>query len=258
MMEINFPSSTALNVLPGRCLPTVIAESDVRPLFDKDGAIAEDMRFHDKPRLTKAMAISDSFLYGTTDSKLFADMESLISKLSYGAYYTVARRMFEHFKLSRGGQFADELLNELVSQDVSFVEWCNYFFRKLSEWIKEEKGNVCNMKKKTIQRFSFDCFDHRWHGLGIMIHQVQAIDVELLEFEMNEKNGNYKGKVKIHLYDHFGLDKVDVEKGHARYTQPWGSEDGFKAWWILQHYRWCKPFLTHIEITKSFHSKSNN
>jgi len=50
------------------------------------------------------------------------------------------------------------------------------------------------------------------------------------------------------LYDHFGLDESDIEK--------FGFAEGFRSWYILQHYinynKAYKPFLTLMEFDTTF------
>jgi hypothetical protein len=69
-----------------------------------------------------------------------------------------------------------------------------------------------------------------------------------------KENGDYEGKLKIVIYDHFGLDNEDVKPGSD------GSRfDGFYYWFMLQ--RWegfhkeFKPFVT--VINKELHFKGN-
>lgn len=54
--------------------------------------------------------------------------------------------------------------------------------------------------------------------------------------------------MKVNIYDHFGLDKADVDK---YWYQP-----GFGSWFALQHYdalnNKYKPFVTEIYIDVPF------
>lgn len=251
MKPVFIPVSATLTPVPGSCLPKIIASSKMKKYLDSGGYPNEDMMYYDNPSVL-GLNISADLLYGKTHEELFGYMRKLFTMTSFGQRQQIALKMVEHFKSRQGGEFRNDLLNVLVNQDVSFIAWVDNIFEKLSMWIKEANGNACNMKEAEIPRFSFDDFNHKWNGMGIMIHQMHAIEVELTEFEYNVNTGNYKGIVKFHLYDHFGLDREDVVKGHQRNIQPYGSEDGFKAWWILQHYKGYKPFLTHIEIYKKF------
>lgn len=83
---------------------------------------------------------------------------------------------------------------------------------------------------------------------------------------MNDTWGNYvevdnysfdgkyfKGTLRFHIYDHFGLDKPDVlPKGMKNY----GDLAGFRAWFTLQHYDLFngkyRPFITQMNIEIPF------
>ena len=52
------------------------------------------------------------------------------------------------------------------------------------------------------------------------------------------------------LYDHFGLDWADIRKHGDDHIPLPSTGNGFKAWYILQHYRSAKPFITKIDITE--------
>ncbi len=57
------------------------------------------------------------------------------------------------------------------------------------------------------------------------------------------------------VLNHFGLDWEDIEKhGNDRIPQH-RTGDFFKAWYILQHYRNAKPFIT--EMTRSIYIGGN-
>ncbi|WP_423775259.1 DUF3289 family protein [Chryseobacterium taklimakanense] len=48
------------------------------------------------------------------------------------------------------------------------------------------------------------------------------------------------------FYDHFGLDRDDIVKHRKDRIPQYHTGDFFKAWYILQHYRNAKPFITEI------------
>jgi len=48
----------------------------------------------------------------------------------------------------------------------------------------------------------------------------------------------------VEILDHFGLDLKDIEmkKDDFRY------DVGFASWWILQHRKGYKPFITQVNV----------
>ena len=67
--------------------------------------------------------------------------------------------------------------------------------------------------------------------------------------ELNFVEDEIKGKYQVILWDHFGLDKPDLERFYS-----YGA--GFRAWFILQHRYGYRPFLTKIVFEKEFTSKN--
>ncbi len=106
--------------------------------------------------------------------------------------------------------------------------------------------NLKNYPKMTLNRFSFPTLSPDIiNGLVIAIHQVWAAKIELKNVVINNTTKAGKGTLVFTMYDHFGLDAPDIEKfGGYPYLG-----DGFKAWYILQHYRNAKPFVTEIKIS---------
>jgi hypothetical protein len=63
------------------------------------------------------------------------------------------------------------------------------------------------------------------------------------QFDFFSDGKKYQLKYKIILYDHFGLDIPDVESGYYYI-------EGFLAWFVLQHHRSYKPFITKMESSE--------
>lgn len=87
----------------------------------------------------------------------------------------------------------------------------------------------------------------RAEGLQIAINDTWGNSVEVNNYEL--KNGKFKGNLHFTIYDHFGLDRPDVEKTYV-------NLQGFKSWFVLQHYDYYrgkyKPFATVSEIDVPF------
>ena len=87
--------------------------------------------------------------------------------------------------------------------------------------------------------------DKFFSGLTIMVNDTWAYEIFVSDFESKGEN-NHQIKLKIILYDHFGLDIPDVQ------NNLYYSFAGFRAWFVLQHYHSYKPFITKIEFEKTF------
>lgn len=86
-------------------------------------------------------------------------------------------------------------------------------------------------------------------GLTFIMNDVWSYTAELTEYQTT-KAGNvtfYSGKYRVTLYDHFGLDRPDVEKKFVYLA-------GFRSWFVLQHLTTfaCKPFITKVVVEYPF------
>jgi hypothetical protein len=93
-------------------------------------------------------------------------------------------------------------------------------------------------------------------NLKTLLTDLSIGDMQDVALEMHERfcqgiGGVYRSNVLDHeihtFYDHFGLDWVDVVK-LGNQQLPMNAGDNFKAWYILQHYRKAKPFITEITL----------
>lgn len=101
-------------------------------------------------------------------------------------------------------------------------------------------------KGKRIKQFRSPAYtwSENWNvlrGETIALNDIWAAEVILKEVKMNGED--YTAKYEVTLWDHFGLDKPDMEKFYS-----YGA--GFRAWFVLQHIFGYKPFLTRIKFTK--------
>ncbi len=193
-----------------------------------------------------------------TDEELFSRMKALFEWTSRGRLRTVALEMFNKFRKNEGGIYQSSLLNEEVNWNVEFRQWVQDFADVFARDIKMVRGNLTRLAlQQNMPVFSFGNLIDKALGLGITLHQVYACKAELLNYEFNKTTGDYKGIFKITLLDDFGLDKPDVIKNKSRFFVPPKGGSGFKAWWILQHYRCYRPFITEIVIYKQFLSNIN-
>jgi|GEM_PF-5214601 len=88
----------------------------------------------------------------------------------------------------------------------------------------------------------------------IMIHGTQKADFYLNNFTINPTTGAFYAEFTVNLFDDFGLELSDVTKFMKKriigmFKVP--DLDGLKAWYILQHQRGYKAFVTRISSTFS-------
>ena len=105
----------------------------------------------------------------------------------------------------------------------------------------------------------FSSFSDKLHGLTFALNDTWGFKVTLLNYRYDATTKKYWAKLKFDVFDHFGLDKDDVEKfGSMENVQKRAGKlapvapdsicqqaaDGFCSWFILQYKRGYKPFVT--------------
>ena len=87
-------------------------------------------------------------------------------------------------------------------------------------------------------------------GLTICINDTEETRVSRLDdLIFNTTTGEWEVTLYIEMYDHFGLDRNDV----LTYQ---GYNEGFAAWWRLQHIHNQIPFLTLCQFTYKIKGKT--
>ena len=72
----------------------------------------------------------------------------------------------------------------------------------------------------------------------------------MTNFQINQSTGDWSGSFFFEITDHFGLDRADALKYQ-------GINDGFAAWWLLQHDRGFIPEKTKIWVVATIKGKIN-
>jgi len=107
----------------------------------------------------------------------------------------------------------------------------------------------------------------RWGGLGITIHDTMGYRIDLLDYFQTSQHHHFK--IKITIYDYFGLDILDIGQRGSSSTATNGismgkwlplmvdsdgvlGSKGFIAWYYLQHIRGYRPLLTTLENEYDF------
>ncbi len=95
-----------------------------------------------------------------------------------------------------------------------------------------------------LQNLPSLAYSDKLSGLGISVNGTQAYDISLLSYTC--EGNRYKGQFKLEIYDHFGLDATDILADRFR------KNENFVSWFMLQHLRKYRPFITYIPLTYSF------
>jgi hypothetical protein len=181
--------------------------------------------------------------------------------------------MIEHFKNGKrkngphdiGADYSNENLTTAVMCHPDTIRFFNDIRKGLAEKLKIYKGNIIKIEKDKItsnntikgslpiqQPIYGIGSDITWKpipkgkGLTIALNDTWAYEVQIAEYQYNEEEATYQGKMKIIIYDHFGLDNDDVKSPKVAHFF-----ENFACWFVLQRWKGFekkyKPFVTVIE-----------
>lgn len=199
---------------------------------------------------------------------LFSNFRHMTSYLEWGIEGNI-EKMIDKFYKNEGGIYENEELTKAILNNPATENYC----KKVDSYIiKKIRSNFSNVeeiedlepyfiyKNKDDREIYFNglerekgfsspayTYKKNWNvlrGETIALNDIWATEV-YLQTLVFDKSGEIKGKYKVILWDHFGLDKPDLEKFYSL-----GA--GFRAWFILQHIYAYKPFLTKIVFEREF------
>ncbi|STO09814.1 Protein of uncharacterised function (DUF3289) [Flavobacterium hibernum] len=211
-----------------------------------------------------------------TDLRLWFNLRTLKALLAWGDLSPVLDEMIDKFKRSEGGIYENPVLTQAIKENPKTLEYCQKVEDYMAEQLKtnfdklEEVEDVDAYFEKIVNneiRFSnirgdrgaigkkfskpaFSYWDTKNWGIGnllsgrtLALNDIWATEVYLKQVVFN--GDDYVAKYQVILWDHFGLDKPDLEKFYY-------YENGFRAWFLLQHIHGYKPFITKMTFTKEF------
>jgi hypothetical protein len=205
-----------------------------------------------------------------SDDALFWDFEETASMyFATGELEGNLKRMIAKFKKNEGGVYEDEVLTKHVKTNKATTKYCqdidDYIAQKLKEYKGDteliEDGTIYLGTKKTITAdrtkigkshfsrplYSYDNLSNVTGGLTIALNDIWATQVILTDIKFSGEQ--YTGKYEVTLWDHFGLDLPDMEK---KFNIIPSVGEAFVTWFVLQHLRGYKPFITKITFTHNF------
>lgn len=225
--------------------PFLIGKAEREPGKNFDGTVAEDILYADKP--VQSASIMKDEMFTKTDAQLNVYMINLLESVSVGDMETVALEMQSRFFKAEGGVYTSNTLNKEIASNSAFVEYHNKFLSLFQARLKEARYDPNKMAIITMSLLNFSSFWDQALGLGITIHQVWSAKAELINYKADYSTGYWQCELDYTFYDHFGLDWADVEKNGKRIFPLYHTGDGFKAWYILQHYRSARPFIVEMK-----------
>jgi hypothetical protein len=269
---------------------TYIEEYQKKGFDKKEHMVFSNKNGIDSKRIYDIHDVSNVFNIEETlkksDDVLFIEFREMVIN-----YFTVARvpsmqanilQMIQKFQNKEGGiyenmelrnyikdhpsthRYCDELTKYIKKKlrdnggDVSKLEDTDVYWKRKDEsgkysldatkWYRESKGKTFYLTPRYNTTFSLGGEGQRnmIEGVAIAVGDVWATEAVITRYESDKRKKEYTVGYKVTLWDHFGLNIEDLVEKLPRLF------DGFKAWFILQHFRGYKPFITKIEFDKEF------
>ncbi|MEA1933764.1 MAG: DUF3289 family protein [Thermodesulfobacteriota bacterium] len=259
MQQLNAIAKVAVKTIKLHQRPVLVAKSQRNPGKKADGTTANDMKYGD---YTNEQIKNIRWNFQVDD--MISDLDSIPSKVLFRSFRHMVTelfamgeleknilRMIAKFEENSGGTYSAPTLVRAADSHQRTLGFVNELNGKLKTVIAKYRGDISKVRPAfdvvMTQRIYFNTKRDILRGMTIATNDIWAWTVEVLEYHFD--GVNYKGKYKITLYDHFGLDEPDVD-----YSKKYGNLAGFRAWFILQHLdRFAyKPFITVIELEKPF------
>lgn len=240
-------------------LPILLKSTARRPGLSESGQRADDLLFGDMDT-SQIEALGIMFRLDPIDTapaaQFFRVWRTMAADLfSTGELEDTIQRMIDRAQANTGVDFSDPVLTKAVRAHEQTVKLEKLIRERLAKALNQHRGDLslvtqADVGLRDLDRPIYNTAADSINGLTMAINDTHGYDVEVFEYELN--NGSYKGKFRIKLFDHFGLDAPDVQK-------KFGKLAGFRAWFILQHHQRFafKPFITRVELDYDFSGTVN-
>lgn len=199
-----------------------------------------------------------------SDEYIFWDFEQTATLLfARGEMQDVLKDMIAKFKRNEGGIYENPLLTKVIKDNKNTLAYCQSLQDYMAEKLKTAKGNLKLLEDKEAYFQIQDRLDKDKHftrpafgwrqdgnvlrGETITLNDIWATEVFITDYHRTEED--YTIKYTVTLWDHFGLDIPDMEK---IFNVVPSANEAFACWFVLQHLRGYKPFITKITFEQEF------
>ena len=242
-------------------------------LTPASNVIAEDMMFGTSFDLStiKDAKVRENIerLSKKSDDELFKNLINLAEWVSRGDLEDNNKRMIAEWQKkvyqTSEDHYTDSRLTDAVFKEETTQSLISEVKRLLHEALRVVNGDISRLSisnyigQFNIKRPKFPFSSDKLHGLTFALNDTWGFKVTLLNYRYDATTKKYWAKLKFDVFDHFGLDKDDVEKfGSMENVQERAGKlapvaldsicqqaaDGFCSWFILQYKRGYKPFVT--------------
>jgi len=188
-----------------------------------------------------------------------------------------AKKEFEEFLKKNSAQtiYTDPDLDKTIAGDENFIAFSDFTLNvpgskhynagrvrihqvlKTHNWDIRQVNPITGLGTAAFDRGSpVTGSDNYGDGLKIMIDAVAHVLVYVSSYVLYPAD-RYEITLIFELWDCFGLDDEDIQKfGYkAKMQNQFSENEGFTAWWQLQHQFDYSPLMTKATVTRSFTAK---
>lgn len=241
---------------------------------DEYDCIAEDLTYGDltKDALLNKSSISESDIIENATA-LKNEWTNLCYTMTESGLRDVALDMINHFMNGSGYNYENETLTNAVLSHSNTQNYKTAVESLTKELITEHSGNITALSYDATDRSSnplrnallnnginqpvYNNYSDGdlTNGLAFCLHDIWGNKIEITSYTLYPDD-TYSCTLLITLYDHFGLDENDIQRGFWQNLAGYFiniQENDFYPWYILQHYDYFenayKPFVTLIPIS---------
>jgi len=191
---------------------------------------------------------------------------------------TVVDDMIKYFEKNEGGVYTNNILTKHIKNHESTIKYCKLVEEYIRKSLDNNNGTIKQLENKKVyfendedikeqnEKFGFfapeypfkislEGINNATQGYTISLNGIWA--VEILVVSYIRFGNDYDLKYRITLYDHFGLDRNDLDRKDIDKKWFQGKFPMFSVWFILQHLKGYKPFITQIAFENEMHAKIN-
>lgn len=243
----------------------VIYQTEDTYRVDVNGNLPEDLQYGklSESTLKSFEWLNWSDFIGCSSERCRFEWEFMATTLfSTGEMENVILDMIDHFMSGSGSNYSNSILtkniyahsdtqryiSDVKKQMLNLIDTYNGDITKLAYSASNRANNpvVKALGSNGVNQPVYNTASDKINGLTICVDSLWGNKIEISSFKTS--GNTYTCTLHYTLYDHFGLDKKDVEK--------YGYLIGFRSWYILQHYSGFggkhRPFVTLMEFDVTF------
>lgn len=199
------------------------------------------------------------YLFSETDQELKNRMIKLIRHTSIGDLRNEAEYFTDRFMTGDGSDYFSAIMSNEAKNHENVKNFIKKFGELLNDELQKQKGDINKVTALDLKQLrpKFNLFADNFYGLTVMMNDTEHARIYKQYFNFNPSTKKWEGTFYIEVFDHFGLDNKDLLKFQNYKITIKGFEigdnlpvmdEGFEAWWLLQHTRYKKPFRTVMKF----------